>query len=455
MSFEARLVEHVRGAARQSLDRDTVDAVILFLQDSFAVGLSGSRVVHVDALKRAVLNGPGEARVWGSGEGGSAAAVAMVNAYQIHNQEWDCVHEPAVVHPMAVILSVLTAAAEHLGGVSGERFLRAVSAAVDVAAVLGMSTERPMRFFRPGWCGGFGAVAGLALLYELSPEVLTNAWGLAYSAFGGTMQAHREGAAALPLQIAFNARSAVNAVDLARSGVDGPRDFLSGEFGFFALIESGERAEASFAQLGSVSQIQRVSHKPFPTGRAAHGGLDGIAQLQQQRGFAAAQVAEVVLRVPPLVRRLVDRPAAPTMTAGYARLCFPYLAATMLLQGTVSVTDYTPALLADPQRQALAKRVRIELDDNPDPNALAPQALRVRLHDGGVHEIALPEVLGSPERPLSARQHREKFFAALASARYPLSNAAAEALFDAVAGLPRGNTQPVTALLGGASSPST
>ena len=35
----------------------------------------------------------------------SATAAAMVNAYQIHNSEFDCVHEQAVVHPMAVLLA--------------------------------------------------------------------------------------------------------------------------------------------------------------------------------------------------------------------------------------------------------------------------------------------------------------------------------------------------------------
>jgi len=49
--------------------------------------------------------GAAEATVWGTGQRlPVAAAAAMVNAYQIHSQEFDCVHEGAVVHPMAAIL---------------------------------------------------------------------------------------------------------------------------------------------------------------------------------------------------------------------------------------------------------------------------------------------------------------------------------------------------------------
>ena len=49
-----------------------------------------------------------EATVWVTGERVSAQAAAMVNAYQIHCLEYDCVHEGAVVHPMATVLSTIS-----------------------------------------------------------------------------------------------------------------------------------------------------------------------------------------------------------------------------------------------------------------------------------------------------------------------------------------------------------
>src|SRR4029077_16618836 len=92
------------------------------------------------------------------------AAAAMVNAYQIHSQEFDCVHEGAVVHPLAAILPSLLGWAAREGGISGDKLLRAAIAGVDVAVTLGLCSRAPMRFFRPANCGGFGAVAGPPLL---------------------------------------------------------------------------------------------------------------------------------------------------------------------------------------------------------------------------------------------------------------------------------------------------
>ncbi|MEM8941894.1 MAG: MmgE/PrpD family protein [Pseudomonadota bacterium] len=444
MTYEERLIDYVVAARDRELDPAAQIAAIRFLQDSYAVGLSGSRVSFVDALKRAVLAGSHEAHVWGTGETGNAATVAMINAYQIHNQEWDCVHEPAVVHPMAVILSVLTAAAERLGSVPGEGFLRAVGTAVDVAAVLGMCADQPMRFFRPGWCGGFGAVAGLAILHDSSTVTLRNALGIAYSSFGGTMQAHAEGSSTLPLQIAMSARSAVTAFDLAEAGVDGPQEFLTGPFGFLSLIESDGHAEEQFASLGTQREITRVSHKPFPTGRAAHGGLHGLRSLKEQHDFSVDDVARVILRAPPLVCRLVARPAQLTQGPAYARLCFPYLAATLLLTGAVTVEDFDEAKLVCPARHNLAAKVSVEQDANTDPNALSPQALHVQLSSGKELSITLPDVLGSPGCPLTETQHKRKFSAAIASARMPLSAASASDLYTAVARLADSDTSAVT-----------
>jgi 2-methylcitrate dehydratase PrpD len=83
----------------------------------------------------------------------------LLNAYQIHCQEFDCLHEGAVLHAMATLLPVLLAEAQLRGDVSGKAFLAAVAAGVDVACTIGLASKQGLRFFRPATSGGFGAVA--------------------------------------------------------------------------------------------------------------------------------------------------------------------------------------------------------------------------------------------------------------------------------------------------------
>lgn len=428
--YEQRLVQHVAGTQFEQLDSAAVEACKIFILDSVGVGISGSRLPHAaDLLDTAIgwgSTGPDKsAQVWGTDVRLPVAHAAMVNAYQIHCQEFDCVHESAVVHPMAVILSALLAEAEARGS-DGRTLILALALAVDVATVLGMSADKPMRFFRPGTAGCIGAAAGLARLRGYSAEQIQHAMAIAYSQTGGTMQAHTEGVAVLPMQVAFNARNAIVAADMAGFGLVGPEQFLSGDYGYFSIMESDGKASEAFALLGQEWQIARVSHKPFPTGRAAHGTLDALMQLRTQHGFAAQDIESVNIEAPPLVRRLVDRPAMPGMSVNYARLCIGYVSATLLITGDVGVQDFDDAALHDPARLSLAARIGMQPSASEDPNALAPQAVTVRLHNGTEYRREMLAILGHPDSPLSRVRQQEKFTRCLASARYPMGPAQAD-----------------------------
>ena len=118
-----RLVERVAASRHSSLSAAATAAGKTFILDSLGVALSGSRVGMVRDLESMAADwGSGSAtRIWGTGRRVPLTTAAFINGYQIHNQEWDCVHEPAVVHPMAVVLATLIAWSDARGGVCGER----------------------------------------------------------------------------------------------------------------------------------------------------------------------------------------------------------------------------------------------------------------------------------------------------------------------------------------------
>ena len=172
-----------------------------------------------------------------------------------------------VVHAMATLLPAVLAVAERDGGVSGRDLIAAVVAGIDIAANLGLASTAGFRFFRPATAGGFGAVAGLAVIAGLDAERTADAFGLQYGQTSGTMQPHAEGNALLPMQIGFNAQSAVRSVDLARAGVSGPRDIFEGRYGYFPLFEGSwdlradlERAWPRLARLRN--EPQALARRP-------------------------------------------------------------------------------------------------------------------------------------------------------------------------------------------------
>jgi 2-methylcitrate dehydratase PrpD len=411
MDAIARFANHVVNTRVEDLPSEAVQAAKVFLADTIGVGVAGSAGPWVEELVNCARGwGAGdEARVWVRGTRLPAPAAALCNAYQIHNAEFDCVHEAAVVHPMAALLAATLAHAERTGGVTGLDLLAALVLGVDVACHIGVGSRVPLTFFRPATAGAFAATAAVGRLLGFDVARLVNAFGIAYSELCGTMQAHAEGSVLLGMQIGFNARNAVVACDLAAHGLVGPQHVLEGPFGYYKLFEGAYDLSAVWPVLGKVWRITEVAHKPFPAGRATHGIVEACLALQQAHGFAAYEVERVTAWVPPLTHRLVGRPIRDDMEPNYARLSAPFVAATALIRGTVGVEDFRPEARADPATLALGRRVEVVSNDHPDPNALTPICVEVRLQSGVTHDLTLDVVYGHPAKPMTRDAHLAKF----------------------------------------------
>ncbi len=437
MTVSEHLIDHALSLRWDDLPETTRAAARTFLHDSLCVGVAGSNAAHADAVLPM-------AQGWG--EGGQASVLgrpglhlpahsaAFVNAFQIHGQEYDCVHEPAVLHPMATVLAVLLAETDRGPPVDGARFLTAIVAGVDVAVTLGLAATGPLSFFRPATAGIFGCIAAIASLRRLDRRTACDAFGHALAFASGTMQAHVEGKPALPVQVANAARSALVAVDLATAGMAGVAQPIDGPFGYLTLFETRSDLDSALALLGHGHRITEVSWKPFPTGRAGHGGIVAVQTSMARHSVTADMLESLDYVAPPLIHRLVGRPAYAGMAPGYARLCLQWLIAVTLCRGTVGLADFAADSLSDPATLAIAKRVTLIADDNPDPAAFVPAYASARLHDGRALRIDVTAQLGSPSFPLTLDQHRCKARDCLAFAGLEHCD---DALFDTIETLDR------------------
>jgi len=416
MNAAERLLDHVLGLAWSDLPEDARLAAKTFLHDTLCVGVAGRNAFGADAIFDAASSwsGPhGGCDVLGRKASLTAPYAAFVNAYQIHSQEFDCVHEPAVAHPMATVVAALLAEAQRGHPVRGADFLAALCGGVDVVATLGVVVTSPLKFFRPATAGVFGSVAALCRLRRLDRQVALDAFGYALAFASGTMQAHLEGKPALAVQVAAAARSAIEAVDLAVRGMQAAHASIDGPFGYLSLFE--DRIDlAAFGLLGRVHRVTELSWKPFPTGRAAHGAIVATQQLMKIHGFAAADVESLVYRAPPLIARLVGRRPVQGMKIAHARLCLAYLCAVVLTRGTVGLGDFDEASLTDPALLALAERITVEADGSLDPSAFVPALACIALKDGRGLTQAVTDQYGSPAWPLSREAHLDKAAACLA-----------------------------------------
>lgn len=409
------LAELVARARFEDLPPPAIAAAKTFLLDTIGVGVAGRTGPRVKELAETLASwGAGEEAIaWGCGRKLPASAAAIVNAYQIHALEFDCVHEPAVVHPMATVFSALLAHAERRGTrgkpVSGRELLLATALGVEIACTIGAAAKSPMRFFRPATAGGFGVVAGIGAMERLDVETVLNCFGILYGQTSGTLQPHLEGSMVLGLQVGMNARAGLNAVDLAIAGLTGPRDILTGMYGYYRLFEPESDIDTWWAQLGKTWQISRLSHKPFPSGRLTHAAIDAVQRARKERDFGPADIADVHGWMPPLAHRLVGRPDIPNPAVNYAKLCTPFVMATEIAHRKVVPESFAPERLVDGDLHALAAKIAVEQSDNPDPNALWPQRFVIRLKDGWTWDGTIEKAIGHPDNPLSREAHLAKF----------------------------------------------
>lgn len=433
MTAAARFAAHALGTRFADLPAAAVERAKVYVLDSLGVGIAGSSVEGAEGLVQ-VASGWGSPAVpvWGRALRLSAPAAAFVNAWQMHNQEYDCLHEAAVVHAMATTLPAALAAAELRGGASGAELIAAVAVGVDIAAGLGLASQAGFRFFRPATAGGFGAVAAAGRVLGLDRATLEAAFAWQLAQVSGTMQAHVEGSPILPVQVAFNARAALQSCELATLRFAPARAVFEGPYGYLSLFEGAFALEPVLESLGRDWRIAQFSHKPFPAGRATHGGIEGAMALQARHGFAAADVARVEIAAPPLIVRLVGRPPLPDAGASYARLCMAYAVAKVLRKGSLDLADYRGEALTDAATHALAARIVTRDDGNPDPNALAPQTVTVHLTNGTALSWRCETMLAHPARPLTQERHIAKFRRCLDFSATPLPPDTVDRLIAAV-----------------------
>jgi aconitate decarboxylase len=434
MLASERFARHALATRYEDLSADAILQAKTFILDTIGVGIAGSSAAGADELCKITTSwGEGaEACVWGRRKRVPAPAAAFLNGFQAHCQEYDCLHEKAVLHAMATLLPAAMAYAERAGGISGRELIAAVALGIDVSANLGIAACEGLRFFRPATAGGFGATAAVARLARFDVDALCNALGIQYGQTSGTMQPHVEGSIVLPMQVGFNARAALQSCDIASTGLRGPRDVFEGQFGFMRLYEGSWDLQPAWDSLGRTWRISELSHKPFPAGRATHGGIEGIMTLRRERPFTADDVAAVNIIGPPLFKLLCGRPDIPSPNANYARLCMAFIGAKVLLHGNIDLAHYRGAELTDPATHELAKRITVISDGNRDPNALVPQEIVITLKDATVLRWHCSAMLADPARRLSRDQHLTKFRRCLDFAQEPLLPGTCDTLIDLV-----------------------
>ena len=407
-SAARRLAEFVVGLSFEALPADTVAAAKLHALDTIGCGLAAhalgesSFVLHAAAE---VASG-GPASVIGASGGLPAGEAALVNGTLCHLLDFDDTHPDSVMHVSAAVTPAALAAAETFGA-SGRELVCALVAGNETSARLGMAAGGRFhaRGFHPtGVCGVFGATAAGARARGLDADQLAHAFGIAGSMASGLLEFLGDGAKTKPLHPGWAAHAGLTAVRLAVHGATGPATVLEGPRGFYASYLHGEDVdlEGQLGDLGTRYETPRIAFKPYPACHYVHAPLDSLAALIAREQLTAADVDSITAISDATGVALVGDPLADKQrprTAYDAKFSLPFCLASLLVNGSVDVTTFTPEAIGDPAVLELAARVDCERREYaPAPDAF-PGGVRVRTRDGRVLEAELRHQRGGSELP--------------------------------------------------------
>jgi 2-methylcitrate dehydratase PrpD len=392
------LVDFVASTTPADLSPEVVAESKRNILDFLGVAIGGSAQPAVQIALGHVRDAGGnhQATIPVYGDRTDVVSAAMVLGIMGHVLDFDDTHLPTILHGTTPVLAAALPAAE-LVRATGAELITAYAVGFEVAARTALALHPD--HYAAGWhvtatAGAVGAAAAVAQLVRLRPEQTVNALGLAATQAAG----HREhfGSMSKSLGVGKAAANGALAALLARDGYDAAPDGLQGRRGMFAVMGGMVHPARLDRGLGTRWELFNSGRKPYPCGIVTHPAIDAALRIRAEHRPAPADVAEVRMRVHPLVLELTNKQAPASELEGKFSVGFTIAAA--LCRGQLVPADFTAAVLEDPDVVRIRQRVRLIADDG-----LAESQARavVRLADGRELFADVAVATGMPGNPMT------------------------------------------------------
>ncbi|MBI3373010.1 MAG: MmgE/PrpD family protein [Betaproteobacteria bacterium] len=364
------IARFVSGLRYEDIPAHVRERIKLLILDSLGCALYGAHLewcrILQDSLGR--IDRDDRCAVWGTGQRLSAPHAALVNGTQVQGFELDDVHRAGVLHVGAVVLPALIAIAEMRRGLNGREFLTAAVAGYEIGPRVGLCMGP--EHIGQGWHSGatlgvFSAAAGAARGLRLDTGKTVHALGIGGTQAAGLMAA-QYGAMVKRMHAGRSSQSGLYAALFAESGFTGIEDVLESEYGGFCTTFSRSTDRFNLAELtagfGEVWQTMGVALKFYACVGSNHTTLDSIRDLQAKRPFGARDIERITVHGSQVTMDHVGWKYRPQGLTS-AQLNLPFCVATWLLENDCFVEQFSDAIVADPERMALAQKVHVRHDD--------------------------------------------------------------------------------------------
>ncbi|RJX74858.1 MmgE/PrpD family protein [Pseudomonas sp. LS-2] len=388
------------------------------------VAVGGSRHETVERAIRALkpFSGPEQASLLGRTERFDIMNAAFLNGVASHIFDYDDTHLKTIIHPAGPVASAILALSEY-HPINGKEFLNALVLGVETECRIGNSVYP--EHYDVGWhitgtTGVFGAAAAAGKILGLTEQQMIWALGLAASQPVGLRESFGS------MNKSFNpGRAASNGLFAAMLAA---QDFTSSDImieakrGWAHTISTKQNFAEITDGLGTRYEAALNTYKPFACGIVIHPAIDAAIQLRNEHHLTPDQIAEVRLKVHPLVLELTGKKTPQIGLEG--KFSVYHSVAVALVQGAAGERQYSDQAVKDPVVVALRDKVTTVIDPSIKPEQVD---MTLILKDGRQLHKYIKHAIGSLEVPMSDQQLEAKFSDL---AKGVLSDAQAHRLMD-------------------------
>lgn len=374
MKFIAeQLAEFAAKVDFSNIPRDVINRSKLHFLDWIGVCIAGyeapeSRIV-VEFVKK--MGGEKEATILGYGLKTVCSNAAFANGTMAHSYDFDDEFYACAIHPGSVVVASTLAAAENRGA-SGKDLIAAIVVGYEVMSRVGLGVNavpelaHSLRGFHPtATCGVFGATAAAGRIFNLTPEQMTNAFGVAGSFASGLGEYRSAGGMTKRIHPGKAAHDGLWAVLLAKKGFIGPQSVFEGRDGFLKAFTDKSRPEMMTRELGEKYYILNTVIKYYACCLHCQPAIDAFLELFRDNSLKPNQIEQIEVRIPSTGYHVVAEPQdvkyRPSTVLG-AQLSLPYCIALAGLEGNVQHDQFRKEKLDDATILRFADKVKITKD---------------------------------------------------------------------------------------------
>ena len=356
------------------------------------------------------MRGKPEATIFIHGGRVPAQNAVLVNSVMARALDYDDVMDPGI-HIGASVVPTAFAAAEIAGGCSGKDFLTALVLGVETAARLNLTESTYDGFDPTGVCTVFASTVVASKILGLNEYETWNALALAFNRSSGSFQSNIDGSLAVRMIQGWASQSGVLCSQLARVGITGPKNFLTGVYGYLHLFGKDCIDPASILEgLGKRFDLEKIIFKKYPSCTLTLGSTQVILDIVEKLQLRSEDIERVEVSIPPYAYKLVGHPFEigdnPRVNAQFS---IRYCVGNAIVRGDSKLEHFEESAVRDPNVIAMSKKVQVISDPKLDKRGGLALDMRVLTSKGEEHFKRMDIPPGSPENPLTCEE-REKHF---------------------------------------------